>query len=90
MIVLGDEEIEVKSWRDVVFQFALFAAKFADDFSTVAETSPEYFSTDPARATLKEWRALPNGWYVYVKISANTAVQLCERIALAIGRTSND
>lgn len=83
--ISGDIEV-VKSWRDVAIQMSEFAAGFLDDFNQIAESMPAYFSFEERPNTVR----LKNGWYLYVKLSANSVLSLCEQLASFCGLTSED
>lgn len=74
LIILG-EPFEVNSWRDVAYYTAKVISILSDDFERkVAKKLPSYFSRQEFPGSCRQ---LPNGWWLYLHLSANSIKNLC-------------
>ena len=77
-IIIFEETIKVKSWRDVAYQTAEAIALKTDDFSQIAAEMPYYFSREKVRYASRQ---LSNGWWwVDVNLSTNGIKNFCHRL----------
>lgn len=85
-LTIFGEAFEVKSWRDVVYQMAECVSSFSDNFDEIAESMPSFFSKDERTRS----REMSNGWWVYINLSAESVMNLCNRLGSAIGLDDED
>jgi len=86
LIVLG-EAFSVSSWRDVAFQTAKSVAEIVDDFNKIAEQMPAYFDKEKFRSACRQ---LPNGWWLYMNLSAASIKSFCRNLIALAGLTEED
>jgi len=84
-VTIWGETHEVKYWRDVAFYMAETVATLADDFDAIAEEMSTFFSREQRTRS----RQLSNGWWIYLNLSSNTIMNLCDQLATAGGITDN-
>lgn len=79
MVAILDENFAVNSWRDVLRQTADVVADWTgEQFETkVVAAMPSYFQKEPFKGTSHE---LPNGWWVYVNLSAEWVRKACDML----------
>lgn len=75
LLFLGETH-RVSSWRDVVTIMAECTIEIASDFEAIAKEMNAFFS----QIERDRSRQLSNGWWLYVNISAKTAIEFCEKI----------
>jgi hypothetical protein len=69
---------EVESWRDVAFRTAQAISELTDDFETrIAAQLQSYFDRQEFRAACRQ---LPNGWWIYMNLSAAGVKNLCRNM----------
>lgn len=87
LTILG-ETFPVNSWRDVAYQTALLIAQLTEDFETkIASRMPAYFDKHPFRNACKQ---LPNGWYLYLHLSAASIKRFCQNLIALAGLSDED
>lgn len=82
-LILRGEQYETNTWRDVVIcmlEFAIDEKK--GDFKKFADGLSSKYITQESRDRAKQ---LSNGWWIYVNLSRDSVMTLCERIANALG-----
>ena len=83
------ESFEVRSWRALVLQMAETISEQVEDFESVAGEFDWYFLRAPSKWK-HHYKEMSNGWWVYVNLSANHAVQFCQKLAALAGLTDED
>jgi hypothetical protein len=86
LIVLG-EAFLVITWRDVAFQTAKSVSEIVDDFNKVAEQMPAYFDKEKFKFACRQ---LPNGWWLYMNLSAASIKSFCRNLIALAGLTEED
>ena len=87
LTILG-ETFPVKTWRDVAYQTALVISQLTEDFETkIASQMPSYFDKYPFQNAYKQ---LPNGWYLYLNLSATSIKNFCQNLIALAGLTPED
>ena len=81
LTILG-ETAEMKSWRDVLEKTAECAIQISDDFESVAQVLPGYFSKAPFQNACRQ---LSNGWWLYVNLSSDSVKRACDTLIEAVG-----
>jgi uncharacterized protein with ParB-like and HNH nuclease domain len=83
-VVILDEPYPVSSWRDVLRRTAEVAVQWCGDKfeDNVVAKRPGYFTRTPSGDV---WHPLPNGWSVYVNLSADAVKQISAAIVEAAG-----
>ncbi len=83
-VVILDEPYPVSSWRDVLRRTAEVAVQWCGDKfeDHVVAKRPSYFTRTPSGDV---WHPLPNGWSVYVNLSADAVKQISAAIVEAAG-----
>jgi hypothetical protein len=76
VVILGETHA-VNSWRDVAYRTAEVVSQVVDDFTTIAEELPSYFSHSKFKHASRQ---LSNGWWLYVNLSGDSTKNLCQRI----------
>lgn len=76
---------EASSWRDVAIHMAEEIARLQDDFDDVAASLPAFFSREERVRS----RQLSNGWWLYVNLSANSVLNLCDALASQVSLPSD-
>ena len=85
LIFLGESH-DVKSWREVALTSVKIFSDYSDDFDSIAESLPSYFSrNERARAKL-----LSNGWWLYLHLSSQSAMKLCDSLMSALDISDED
>ncbi|MFZ5922440.1 MAG: HNH endonuclease family protein [Chloroflexota bacterium] len=81
LTIIGQSFV-VNSWRDVAYYTAQVVAEFVDDFElTIASQLQSYFDQHQYQSACRQ---LPNGWWMYLNLSAMNVKSLCHNlIALA-------
>lgn len=87
LTILGQSFL-VTTWRDVAYYTALTISQLVDDFdSKIAEQMPAYF--DNHKFT-NACRQLPNGWWLYLNLSASSVKSFCHNIISLVGLSDED
>jgi uncharacterized protein with ParB-like and HNH nuclease domain len=81
-LIVRGEQYETANWRDVSFQMIEAAINLEPNFeSFVEDLSSRYLTREP-RERAKE---LSNGWWLYMSLSSDDVMALCERVAKTVG-----
>lgn len=76
-IVIQGEVREVKTWREVLLETMRVAIETVDDFDEFATSlQTTYLSTSERPRSTQ----LPNGWWLYISLSADAIIALCGQI----------
>lgn len=88
LTILGQQMV-VQSWRDVLIKTISTIADLEPDlFDTLANQYPSCISSDGGR--FRRSSQLPNGFYVYVNLSAKSIYQFCTQAIESIGLSVED
>lgn len=72
----------------MAYQTALLIAQLTEDFETkIASRMPAYFDKHPFRRACKQ---LPNGWYLYLNLSAASIKRFCQNLIALAGLSDED
>ncbi|MGB1287938.1 MAG: hypothetical protein ACPG7F_15470, partial [Aggregatilineales bacterium] len=86
LLIMGEYK-NVSSWRDVLWKSALFAIEWEKDFKEFTDRLQSSYLTQGERARARQ---LPNGWWLYISLSADSVVDLCARIFEQLGLSDED
>lgn len=86
-LVFLDQEIAVKSWRDVAVKTTEAVDQRVENFDELAASVPSYLSKTEFRGRCK---LMSNGWYVYINLSANAIKAYCRSLITKAGYLSTD
>jgi len=86
-LVILSEYYDVGSWRDVARQAIHFALREADNFEDFATNLQSTYVSVEHRARAEQ---LPNGWWVYLNLSADSVMTLCKSIFETLGLSDED
>ncbi|MBN1997597.1 DUF262 domain-containing protein [candidate division KSB1 bacterium] len=88
LTILGQQMI-VQSWRDVLIKTMSTIADLEPDlFDALAKQYPSFISSDGGR--FRRSSQLPNGFYVYVNLSAKSIYQFCTQAIEFVGLSVED
>lgn len=88
LMILGQQMV-VQSWRDVLIKTMSTIADLEPDlFDALATQYPSFISADGGR--FRRSYLLPNGFYVYVNLSARSIYQFCTQAIESIGLSVED
>jgi len=74
LTILGQSFV-VTSWRDVAFYTAQVISELVDDFDvSIASQLESYFDRQEYKSACRQ---LPNGWWIYMNLSAASVKNLC-------------
>lgn len=78
----------VSTWRDVAFYTAQFASEWVDNFDTrIASQLPAYFDKHEYQYACRQ---LPNGWWLYLNLSAASVKSFCHNVISLAGIPDED
>lgn len=84
--ILGQTFI-VSTWRDVAYYTSQTVSELVDDFETkIVKQLPSYFDKHEFQSACRQ---LPNGWWLYLNLSAASVKSLCRNL-LALAEISED
>ncbi|HQX18109.1 MAG TPA: DUF262 domain-containing protein [Anaerolineales bacterium] len=79
LTIMGQSFV-VASWRDVAFYTAQVISELVDDFDTrIAAQLQSYFDKQEYKSACRQ---LPNGWWLYMNLSAVSVKSLCRNMIL--------
>ena len=81
-LVLRGVQYPTSNWRDIATLMLEFAIDMEHDFESFAEELSSRYLTRQGRDRARQ---LSNGWYLYISLSSDSVMTLCERIAKTIG-----
>jgi uncharacterized protein with ParB-like and HNH nuclease domain len=88
ILLLRGEQYELTSWRDIVVYMLEYAIDLTKgEFEDFTKKLSSGYLTKEGR---KEAKILSNGWWIYLKLSSEAVMALCERIASAIELKEDD
>lgn len=88
-LIIFDQEISVKTWRDLLTNFLNTISEFEPDlFQELAEEYPHFINNSPEK--FRESRKLNNGYYIEVNLSADSICRFCKQATETIGLLSDD
>jgi uncharacterized protein with ParB-like and HNH nuclease domain len=77
LTIMG-QSFEVASWRDVAYYTAQVISELVDDFDAViAAQLQSYFDKQEYKSACRQ---LPNGWWLYMNLSAVSVKNLCRNM----------
>jgi uncharacterized protein with ParB-like and HNH nuclease domain len=77
LTIMGQSFV-VNSWRDVAFFTAQTVSELVDDFEIkIASQMPAYFDRLQFQSACRQ---LPNGWWIYMNLSAASVKALCRNL----------
>ena len=77
LTILGQSFV-VTSWRDVAFYTAQVISELVDDFDvSIASQLESYFDRQEYKSACRQ---LPNGWWIYMNLSAASVKNLCRNM----------
>jgi uncharacterized protein with ParB-like and HNH nuclease domain len=86
LTVMGQSFV-VSSWRDVAFYTAQITSDLVDDFDTrIASQMESYFDKHEFQGPCRQ---LPNGWWLYLNLSAASVKNFCHNV-IALAGISDD
>ena len=87
LTIMGQSFV-VTSWRDVAFFTAQVISELVDDFDTrIAEQLQSYFDKVEYKSACRQ---LPNGWWLYLNLSALSVKNLCRNMILLAEISEDD
>ncbi len=87
LTILGQSFV-VNSWRDVAYDTAQVVAELVDDFDTrIAAQMESYFDRQKYQAACRQ---LPNGWWLYLNLSAANVKSFCRNVIALAGISDDD
>jgi hypothetical protein len=90
LLIIRDEVIPVKLWRDIIYQTAEYCIR-QGAFEAVAQAVPKLVSAEKIDGKYpKDWTVLSNHWSVKVNMSREQVKSVCRRIFSAIGVSENE
>ena len=88
-LIIFDQEISVKTWRDVLISFLNAISDFEPNlFRQLAEEYPHFVHINPE--DFRESRKLKNDYYVEVNLSADSIYRFCQQVIQTIGLSNDD
>ncbi|MBN8656502.1 MAG: DUF262 domain-containing protein [Anaerolineae bacterium] len=82
LTILGQSFV-VNSWRDVAYYTAQVASDVSDDFDTkIADQMQSYFDKQEFQSACRQ---LPNGWWLYLNLSAVSIKSFCHNVIALAG-----
>ncbi len=86
LTIMGQSFV-VSSWRDVAFYTAQITSDLVDDFDTrIASQMESYFDKHAFQGPCRQ---LPNGWWLYLNLSAASVKSFCHNV-IALAGISDD
>jgi uncharacterized protein with ParB-like and HNH nuclease domain len=86
LVILGDQK-PVNSWRDVARELMESVIELVDDFDRFAY---DLQTTNLSRDQKPRMEELSNGWWLYLSLSANSVMGLCNRVFEQLGLSDDD
>lgn len=87
LTILGQAFV-VNTWRDVAYYTSQVVSELVDDFETkIAAQMPAYFDKNEFQNACKQ---LPNGWWLYLNLSASSVKSLCRNLLMFAGISDDD
>jgi hypothetical protein len=87
LTILGQSFL-VSTWREVAYQTTVVASQLVDNFETaIAEQMPAYFDQHEYKNACRQ---LPNGWWLYLNLSAASVKNFCHNIIILAGLSDED
>lgn len=87
LTILGQAFV-VNTWRDVAYYTSQIVSELVDDFETrIAAQMPAYFDKHEFQNACKQ---LPNGWWLYLNLSAASVKSLCRNLLTLAGISEDD
>ena len=86
LVILGDQK-PVNSWRDVARELMESVIELVDDFDRFAY---DLQTTNLSRDQKPRMEELSNGWWLYLNLSANSVMGLCNRVFEQLGLSDDD
>jgi uncharacterized protein with ParB-like and HNH nuclease domain len=87
LTILGQSFV-VNSWRDVAYYTAQVASEILDDFDTkIAGQMQSYFDRQEFQSACRQ---LPNGWWLYLNLSAVSVKSFCHNVIALAGIPDDD
>ena len=78
----------VNSWRDVAYDTAQVVSELVDDFDTrIAAQMESYFDKQKYQSACRQ---LPNGWWLYLNLSAVSVKSFCHNVVALAGFSDDD
>ena len=86
LVILGDQK-PVNSWRDVARELMESVIELVDDFDRFAYDLQTINLSRDQKPRMEE---LSNGWWLYLSLSANSVMGLCNRVFEQLGLSDDD
>jgi hypothetical protein len=87
LTIMGQSFV-VTSWRDVAYFTAQVISELVDDFDTrIAGQLQSYFDKVEYKSACRQ---LPNGWWLYLNLSAISVKNLCRNMILLAEISEDD
>ena len=87
LTIMGQSFV-VSSWRDVAYYTALVASELVEDFEKkIASQMQSYFDTHEFQSACRQ---LPNGWWLYLNLSAASIKNFCHNVIALAGIPDED
>lgn len=89
ILIIFDQEILVKTWRDVLINFLTTIAEFEPDFfKQLVKEYPHFINKSPEK--FRESRELKNGYHIEVNLSADSIYRFCKQAMQTIELSDGD
>jgi hypothetical protein len=89
ILIIFDQEILVKTWRDVLINFLTTIAEFEPDlFKQLVKEYPHFINNSPEK--FRESRELKNGYHIEVNLSADSVYRFCKQAMQTIELSDDD
>ncbi len=87
LTIMGQSFV-VSTWRDVAFHTANVASELVEDFDMkIASQMPAYFDKHEFQYACRQ---LPNGWWLYLNLSAASVNSFCHNVIALAGILDDD
>ncbi len=87
LTIMGQSFV-VNSWRDVAYYTAQVVSELVDDFDNrIAEQMQSYFDKQEYKSACRQ---LPNGWWLYLNLSAASVKSFCRNMISLAGIPDDD
>ncbi len=86
-LTIVGQPFTVSSWRDVAYYTAIAINELVDNFDKIAEQYPAYFDKSAFKHASRQ---LPNGWWLYVNLSAASVKSFCRNLLNSAGISEDE
>jgi hypothetical protein len=86
-VTIFSDTYPVQTWREVAYYTAEQVSQVVDNFDTIAQQMPSYFSREKFQYACRQ---LSNGWWLYVNLSGSATKTLCLNLISAASLSDED